>query len=362
MIKDYKDHLINLLCKNHKKKYCLLTGNATTALYLNLKSLPSKVKKIGIINNSCIHVPLSIILAKKEIVFIDINLRNFSFDLVDLKKKKVDALIAIHSYGYKCDIVKIKNYAKKNNIFLIEDLAVAQGLDFKSKTPVGSFGDTSILSFGAGKVINAGGGGAVLTNDHRLYKKLLFLNDKISFPTQANKNIIEKFSKFHTKVYNSLYIYENKKNLLKKFKFYIKKYSKYFIFKFENYRAQKIYKKTLKIKKYLYLRKKNYKEVYNRLKKNKNYKYKILPLKPSFIPWRFNIFFKNNNDRNFVMRELLKNKIKISSWYSGLDIFFTKDKKLKNSEYVSKSILNIWINEESTSIYRNKVVNFILKI
>ena len=142
MIKDYKDHLINLLCKNHKKVLSF-NRNATTALYLNLKSLPSKVKKIGIINNSCIHVPLSIILAKKEIVFIDINLRNF-IDLVDLKK--VDALIAIHSYGYKCDIVK-KNYAKKNNIFLIEDLAVAQGLDFKSKTPVGSFGDI-ILSFG----------------------------------------------------------------------------------------------------------------------------------------------------------------------------------------------------------------------
>ena len=62
------------------------------------------------------------------------------------------------------------------------------------------------------------------------------------------------------------------------------------------------------------------------------------------------------------MRELLKKKIKISSWYSGTDIFFHRDKKLKNSDYVSKSILNIWINEESTSVYRNKVVNFLLRL
>ena len=106
----------------------------------------------------------------------------------------------------------------------------------------------------AGKVINAGGGGAVPTNDHRLYKKLLFLNDKINFPTQANKNIIEKFSKFHTKVYNSLYIFENKKSL-KKFKFYIKKYSKYLYLSLKIIERKKFIK-TLKIKKYVYLRKK----------------------------------------------------------------------------------------------------------
>ncbi|MDB9812547.1 hypothetical protein OAB74_02225, partial [Candidatus Pelagibacter sp.] len=67
-------------------------------------------------------------------------------------------------------------------------------------------------------------------------------------------------------------------------------------------------------------------------------------------------------DRNFAMRELLKKKINISSWYSGLDIFFHINKKLKNSDYVSKSILNIWINEESNLKYRNKVVKFLIKL
>lgn len=362
MIPNYKDYLIKLLCKNHKKKYCLLTGNATTALYLTLKSLPNNIKKIGIINNSCIHIPISIILAKKKIVFVDINLKNFSFDLQDLKKKEIDALIAVHSFGYKCDIEKIKIYAKKNNIFLIEDLAVAQGLDFRTKTPAGSFGDTSILSFGNGKVINAGGGGAVLTDDYNLYNKLLLLDSKLRIPKKINKIYVERLSKFHTKVYNELYINENQKNLIKDFKLYVKKNSKNFLFKFEIFRAQIIYKKTLKIKKYLNLRKKNYIEIYKKLKKKKNKKYNFLPIHSSFVPWRFNIFFKNNKDRNFVMRKLLQKKINISSWYSGLDIFFHRDKKLKNSEYLSKSILNIWINEQSTSIYRNKVVNFLLKL
>ena len=62
------------------------------------------------------------------------------------------------------------------------------------------------------------------------------------------------------------------------------------------------------------------------------------------------------------MRKLLKKKINISSWYSGLDIFFSNDKKLKNSNHISKSIINIWINEESTYSYRNRVANLLLKL
>ena len=337
-----------------------MTGNATTALYLSLKTLPKKIKKIGIINNSCIHIPISILLAKKKPVYIDINLKNFSIDLKDLKNKKDDALIAIHSFGYECDIKKIKNYTKKNNIFLIEDLAVAQGLVCKNKAPAGYFGDISILSFGSGKVINAGGGGALLTDNFYTYKKLLDFYENLEDFKYVKKIHTDKISKLHTKVYNQLYIFKEEKNLLNVFKTYVEKNSINFIYKFEDYRAKKIFIETKNIKKYINLRRKNYVEIYKKLSKIKNNKYNFLPIKSSFIPWRFNIFFKKNEDRNFVMKELLKKKINISSWYSGLDIFFSNDKKLKNSNYISKSIMNIWINEESTPKYKNIVANFLI--
>ncbi|MDB9812357.1 DegT/DnrJ/EryC1/StrS family aminotransferase, partial [Candidatus Pelagibacter sp.] len=226
MSKNYQDDLKKLLCKNHKKKYCLLTGNATTALYLSLKSLPNKIKKIGIINNSCIHIPISIILAKKKIIYIDINLKNFSVDINDLKKKKIDALIAVHSFGYACDIEKIKNYTKKKNIFLIEDLAVAQGLICKNKNPAGYFGDISILSFGSGKVINAGGGGALLTDNFDTYKKLLNFHKNLENLTDSKKLKVDKMSKLHTKVYNQLFILKKRKNLLNSFNASINKNAK----------------------------------------------------------------------------------------------------------------------------------------
>jgi dTDP-4-amino-4,6-dideoxygalactose transaminase len=359
---EYKDNLEKLLCKNHKKKYCLLTGNATTALYLSLKSLPNNIKKIGIINNSCIHVPISIILAKKKIVFIDINLKNFSFDFEDLKRKKIDAIIAIHSFGYKCDIEKLKSYSKKNKIFLIEDLAVAQGLDRNSKKPVGSFGEISILSFGKGKIIDAGGGGALLTDNLDIFNNISILNDDLDNCTNLKKKYMDQLSKIHTKTYNQKYIFKNNINSFEYFRSKVKSHAKNFLFKFENFRAKKIYKKTLKINEYIKLRIKNYIDLYKELSQKKNDKYIFFKIKSSFIPWRFNIFFKENQDRNFAIKELLKKKINISSWYSGSDAFFDKNKNLKNSKYVSNNILNIWINEEFKKSYRNKVVNFLHKL
>ena len=60
----------NFFSRNH----VLLTGNATTALYLILRSLDlPKGSQIMIPNSSCPHVPVSIYLAKHKPLFVDIH-------------------------------------------------------------------------------------------------------------------------------------------------------------------------------------------------------------------------------------------------------------------------------------------------
>ena len=49
--------------------------------------------------------------------------------------------------------------------------------------------------------------------------------------------------------------------------------------------------------------------MYKELSQKKNDKYIFFKIKSSFIPWRFNIFFKENQYRNFVIKELLKKKL-----------------------------------------------------
>ena len=72
-------------------------------------------------------------------------------------------MIAVHGYGSTCDIQSIINICRDKHIPLIEDLAVAQGATVDLR-PVGSFGDLSVVSFGSGKIIDVGHGGAVFTS------------------------------------------------------------------------------------------------------------------------------------------------------------------------------------------------------
>ena len=85
------------LGKFYSRKYCLLTGNGTTSLYLCLKSLNlPKQSKVMIPNSVCPHVPLSIYLAGLKPLFVDIDKRNLSLNINSIFKnynRKVKVII-----------------------------------------------------------------------------------------------------------------------------------------------------------------------------------------------------------------------------------------------------------------------------
>ena len=76
-----------------------------------------------------------------------------------------------HIYGLAAEIAEIEQLCKKHGIILIEDAAEGLGLSIHGR-PAGSFGDMSIVSFYANKVIATGEGGMVLTNQEGLYSQL----------------------------------------------------------------------------------------------------------------------------------------------------------------------------------------------
>ena len=90
-------------------------------------------------------------------------------------KRKVKAIICLHAFGHPCEVDKIKKLAKKYNLFLIEDAAEALGSYYKKKH-VGTFGDIGILSFNGNKIITTGGGGAVISNNKSIAKRVFNLS------------------------------------------------------------------------------------------------------------------------------------------------------------------------------------------
>ncbi|MCZ7384100.1 MAG: DegT/DnrJ/EryC1/StrS family aminotransferase [Candidatus Methanoperedens sp.] len=110
-------------------------------------------------------------------VFADIEEKTFGLDPEDVAEKitkKTKAIIPVHYGGCPCMIRELKKIADDNNILLIEDAAEAFGAGINKKM-VGTFGQSSILSFCSNKIITTGEGGAVVTESKAIFEKLKLL-------------------------------------------------------------------------------------------------------------------------------------------------------------------------------------------
>lgn len=164
-------------------KYAVAVNSGTSALHI--ACLAAEVKEgdevVTSPNTFVASANCAIYCAAKP-VFADIDPKTYNVATEEIKKKittRTSAVIPVHFAGQSCDMKSIhkviKNEEKKFNkkIFVIEDASHALGSLYKDKH-VGScvFSDMTVLSFHPVKHITTGEGGAVLTNDEMLYKKL----------------------------------------------------------------------------------------------------------------------------------------------------------------------------------------------
>jgi perosamine synthetase len=84
--------------------------------------------------------------------------------------KKTKAILVVHIYGLPVDMNPILDLAKEHNLLIIEDAAEMHGQTYKGRM-CGSFGDISVFSFYANKLITTGEGGMILTDKPLLAEK-----------------------------------------------------------------------------------------------------------------------------------------------------------------------------------------------
>ncbi len=82
---------------------------------------------------------------------------------------KTKAIMPVHMCGSMANLDALVKTCKAHNLVLIEDSSQATGAIYKGK-PLGSIGDLGCLSLDFVKIITAGEGGAVLTNNEKFYK------------------------------------------------------------------------------------------------------------------------------------------------------------------------------------------------
>ncbi len=107
-------------------------------------------------------------------VFADIERETYGLDPERVEARVTDdtaAILPIHPYGAACDIGALETIAAEAGVPLIEDVAESFGADYYGRT-LGTIGDSAILSFCQNKILPTGEGGAIVTDDDDLARRL----------------------------------------------------------------------------------------------------------------------------------------------------------------------------------------------
>lgn len=168
--------LENRLARYLGVKNIILVANGTVALEIAYRALDIK--------GYAITTPFSFVATTSSLVtnnihpiYVDIDKDTLNIDADKIEKaitQNSSAIVPVHVFGNPCDVEKITNIAKRNNLKVIYDAAHAFNVKYKG-TSVLNYGDISTLSFHATKLFHSIEGGALIINDDTLIEKARFL-------------------------------------------------------------------------------------------------------------------------------------------------------------------------------------------
>lgn len=165
----------------HDTKHAVAVANGTDAIELALRaSGVGPGDEVITVSHTAVATICAIERAGAIPVLVDINPRTYTMD-VDLVEsvitERTKAIVPVHIYGYPVEMDKLVDIARKYKLLLVEDCAQAHGAEFRGRK-VGTFGHIAAFSFYPTKNLGAyGDGGAILTNNSEIAKKLIRLRN-----------------------------------------------------------------------------------------------------------------------------------------------------------------------------------------
>lgn len=114
-------------------------------------------------------------------------------DIIQKITQKTRAIIVTHLWGHPAQITEIHKIAREYNLKLIEDCSHAHGTTYLGKR-VGTFGDVGCFSMQANKLVYAGEGGFLITNNREIYERAILLGHSGAKARQVVRT--KKYKKF----------------------------------------------------------------------------------------------------------------------------------------------------------------------
>jgi dTDP-4-amino-4,6-dideoxygalactose transaminase len=160
----------NLLSEKYGFEKVLLTSSCTDAL--EMTAILSNIQpgdEVIVPSFTFVSTALAFVRQGAKVVFVDSGNDNPNMDvelIEELISPKTKAIVPVHYAGVSCDMDRIIEIAKKNNLTVIEDAAQAIDSYYKGR-PLGSIGQYGCFSFHETKNIISGEGGALVVNDKK---------------------------------------------------------------------------------------------------------------------------------------------------------------------------------------------------
>lgn len=159
-------------------KHCIAMCNATVALEIAARALDFHGE---VIIPSFTFIATAHALQWQEItpVFCDVDPTTHNIDagkLETLITPRTTGIVGVHVWGRPCPVDALEEIAQRRRLKLMFDAAHAFGCSYKGRM-IGNFGQAEVFSFHATKFFNTFEGGAVVTNDDDLARKIRLMTN-----------------------------------------------------------------------------------------------------------------------------------------------------------------------------------------
>ena len=164
----------------HGARHGIAVTNGTAALEVAMAALGiGSGDEVIIPNFTFVATASAVLFANALPVLVDVLADTFCIDphLAEAAiTPRTKAMIAVHMGGHPADLDALTELSRRKGIALIEDSSHAHASEWRGRR-IGTFGSASTFSFQASKLMTAGEGGMIISNDDAFERKARSIHD-----------------------------------------------------------------------------------------------------------------------------------------------------------------------------------------
>ncbi len=182
-------------------KYALAVASCSAALFLSLKALDlPRGARVLIPAFTFAAVPSAVVHADCVPVLVEVG-DNYRIDMADFEAKLdgVEAILISHMRGQTSDMDTIIALAEAHGLPVIEDAAHSLGTRWHGRN-IGTIGKIGCFSFQSYKLLNAGEGGILITDDADLIARAVIMSGAYEHNWKKHPVLQDRFANWQNKL------------------------------------------------------------------------------------------------------------------------------------------------------------------